>query len=197
MSQETIKINIRSPLLKVVMLVLLIVAGAWSYFVVRWYLGNTLAEYFNTDLNSLSIAQRAAGLAPNDPLTHWRVAQVSERALPLDQQTQAIAEYRKAVTLSPIDYRFWMSLGIPYEQAGDNENAEHALRRAVALAPSYVYPHWYLGNLFIRTGRYDEAFPELRIASQADPQFLSQLFRFTWEIHSDDPSAQRNEIGRA
>ena len=195
MSQEIIKITVRSPLIKIVLLVLLLIAGAWSYFVVRWYLGNTLAEYFNTDLNSLNIAQRAVGLAPNDPLTHWRVAQVSERALPLDQQTQAIAEYRQAVTLSPNDYRFWMSLGIAYEQAGDNENAEHALRRAVALAPSYVYPHWYLGNLFLRTGRYDDAFAELRIASQADPQFLSQLFRFTWEINSDDPQAQRNALG--
>lgn len=195
MSQETIKISVRTPLLKVALLVLVIIAGAWSYFVVRWYLGNTLAEYFNTDLNSLGIAQRAVGLAPNDPLTHWRIAQVSERALPLDQQAQAIAEYRKAVALSPNDYRFWMSLGIAYEQAGDNENAEHALRRAVALAPAYVYPHWYLGNLFVRTGRYDDAFAELRIASQADPQFLSQLFRFNWEINSDDPQAQRNALG--
>ena len=51
------------------------------------------------------------------------------------------------MSLSPNDYRFWMSLGTAYEQAGDPAKAEHALRRAVALAPSYAYPHWYLGNL--------------------------------------------------
>ena len=113
-------------------------------------IGNTLAEYFNPTENNLDIAQMAVSMAPDDPLTHWRIAQVSQKVLPLDQQAQAIAEYEKAVSLSPNDYRFWMSLGTAYEQAGDPAKAEHALRRAVALAPSYAYPHWYLGNLLLQ-----------------------------------------------
>ena len=55
-----------------------------------------------------------------------------------------------------------MSFGKALEQAGETEKAEKALREAVKLAPSYAYPRWHLGNLLIRTERYDEAFQELQ-----------------------------------
>jgi len=136
MANELIQINVRKPLVRIVLILLLIVAAAWSYYVVRWYLGNTLAEYFNTETNSLDAAQRAASMAPGDPMTHWRMGQVQQRVLSLEQQAHAIAEYEKAVSLSPNDYRYWTTLGIAYEQAGEVAKAEYALKRAVALAPS-------------------------------------------------------------
>ena len=178
------------------MILLLLAAGAWSYYVVRWYLGNTLAEYFDPTEGTLDAAKWAASMAPNDPLTHWRIAQVTQKSLPLDQQAPAIAEYEKAVSLSPNDYRFWMTLGTAQEQAGNPAKAEVALRRAVALAPAYAYPRWYLGNLLLRNGRYDEAFAELRLASQADIDLLPQLFNLVWEIYSNDPEALKNAVGQ-
>ncbi|HYK21672.1 MAG TPA: tetratricopeptide repeat protein [Pyrinomonadaceae bacterium] len=195
MPQEIVHVNVRNPLIKVLLILLLIAAGVWSYFVVRWYIGNTLAEYFNPGENSLETARMAASLAPNDPLTHWRMAQVSQKTLPLDQQTQAIAEFEKAVTLSPNDYRYWMSLGTAQEQAGDTAKGESALRRAVALAPAYAYPHWFLGNLLLRNGRYDEAFAELRVASEANSELRPQQFHLIWEIYSSDPEALKNAVG--
>src|SRR5690348_15153429 len=141
MPQEVIQVSVKNPLLKVLLILLLLAAGVWSYYVVRWYLGNTLAEYSNPADNTLNVPQMAASMAPNDPLPHWRIAQISQRILPLDQQGPAVAEYEKAVSLSPYDYRFWMSLGMAQEQAGDAAKAEQALKRAIALAPAYAYPH--------------------------------------------------------
>jgi hypothetical protein len=71
------------------------------------------------------------------------------------------------------------------------------LRRAIALAPSYAYPHWYLGNLLLRNGRYDEAFAELRSASEAEPELRPQQFNLTWEIYSNDPEALKNAVGQS
>lgn len=184
-------------MVRIVLILLLLVAGVWSYYVVRWYLGNTLAEYFNTETNSIEAAQRAASMAPDDPLTHWRMGQVQQRVLSLEQQAQAIAEYEKAVSLSPNDYRYWTSLGTAYEQAGEAAKAEHALRRAVALAPSYAYPRWFLGNLLVRNGRYDEAFTELRLASKAEPEMQPQLFNLIWQIYGDDPDAVKKAVGES
>ena len=195
MPPELIQISVRKLPLRIVLILLLLVAGAWSYFAVRWYLGNTLAEYFNTTENSLEVAHRAASMAPNDPLPHWRIAQVSQKILPLDQQAGAIAAYEKAVSLSPHDYRFWMSLGTAYEQTGDAAKAEQALKRAVALAPAYSYPRWYLGNLLLRNGRYDEAFTELRVASQADPELLPQQFNLIWQVFGDDFDGLKKALG--
>ena len=197
MAQELIHVSLRNPLLKLLLVLLLIIAGVWSYFAVRWYLGDTLAEYFDPSGSNVDVARMAVSLAPSDPLTHWRTASVTQKNLPLDQQGLAIAEYEKAVSLSPNDYRFWMTLGTAYEQAGDNAKAEHALKRAVALAPSYSFPHWYLGNLFVRNGRYDEAFAELRIAANADPELLPQMFNLIWQVHSDDPAGLEKAVGES
>jgi len=195
MPQEVLHVRIRNPLIKILLILLLIAAGVWSYFALRWYIGNTLAEYFNPAETGLNVAQMAASLAPNDPLTHWRMAAVTQKTLPLDQQAQAIAEYEKAVSLSPNDYRFWMSLGTAHEQAGDLAKAELALRRAVALAPAYAYPHWFLGNLFLRNGRYDEAFAEMRVAADADTDLREQQFHLTWEVYGSDTEALKKAVG--
>jgi Tfp pilus assembly protein PilF len=196
MAQDVVHIPVRKVPVKILLILLLLGAAVWSYSVIRWYIGNTLAEYFNPTENSLNVANMAASMAPDDPLTHWRIAQVSQKTLPLDQQGQAIAEYEKAVSLSPYDYRFWMSLGTAHEQGGDPAKAELALRRAVALAPAYAYPHWYLGNLYLRNGRYNEAFAELRSAAEADPELVPQLFNLSWEIYKNDPEALKTSVGQ-
>ena len=195
MPHELIQVRVRNPLIKILLLLLLIFAGVWSYFAVSWYIGNTFAEYSDPSATTVDIARRAVGMAPNDPLTHWRMAQIAEKTLPLDQQVAAIAEYEKATSLSPNDYRFWMSLARAYEQVGEANKAEQALKRAVALAPAYAYPHWYLGNLYLRNARYDEAFAELRLASQADPELRPQQFNLVWAIYSDDPEGLKNAVG--
>ncbi len=197
MPQELFQLNTRRLPVKLLLLLLLIAAIVWSYHVVRWYAGNTMADYFDPAENNLRVAQMAASLAPDDPLTRWQLAQAMQKNLPLDQQMQAIAEYEKAVRLSPNDYRFWMALGIASEQAGDRVKAEQALKQAVALAPAYAYPHWYLGNLLLRGGRYDEAFAELRIASEADQKFQPQQFNLIWEIYGADPEGLKQGVGES
>ncbi len=196
MPQELIQVNARSRPTRIVLVLLLAIATLWSYYVFRWYLGNTMAEYFNTSENNLDLAKIAKNLAPSDPLTSWRLAQVSQKRLPLEQASVALAEYERAVSLSPSDYRFWMSLGVAREQAGEMASAEPALRQAVALAPSYAYPHWYLGNLLLRSGRYDEAFIELRKAGDAAPDELRpQMFNLVLQIYASDFEAMRKAIG--
>jgi tetratricopeptide (TPR) repeat protein len=123
------------------------------------------------------------------------MAQVSQKLLPLDQQSHAVEEYERAVALSPNDYRFWMALGTAHEQVGDSVKGEQALRRAVALAPSYSYPHWYLGNLLLRSGRYQEAFKELRLAAEADTELEPQQFNFLWAIYSENLEALKTAMG--
>jgi hypothetical protein len=166
-----------------------------SWFVVRWCLANTIAEYFHFDERRLQNAQIAVGLGPQDPLTHWRLGNLIQKELPPDQISSAVAEYEKAVSLSPNDYRFWMDLGHALEQEGDPDKAEKALREAVRLAPSYAYPRWLLGNLLLRTYRYPEAFAELRRASEANAEFRPQLFNFAWQVNKGDFESLRAAIG--
>jgi hypothetical protein len=51
--------------------------------------------------------------------------------------------------------------------------------------------------LYLRNSRYDEAFAELRVASQADIELLPQLFNLVWEIYNNDPEALKNAVGQS
>jgi len=195
MPQELIELNAHKPVTKAIAISVLIAVAVWSSFALRWYTGNTMAEYFVMDENSIQVAKTAESLAPRDPLTHWRLAEVLLKRLPPDQFAQVTAEYEEAVRLSPNDYRLWMVLGTALEQAGDTKRGEEALRQATALAPSYAYPNWYLGNLLLRTARYDEGFAELRRASDADPELRPQLFNLAWQIHSEDFDGLKIAVG--
>jgi tetratricopeptide (TPR) repeat protein len=189
-------LQIRASALSKLVMIFTVSLGLFaSWFVVRWYVGNTIAEYFHPDDRRLETAQMAVLLAPDDPLPHWSLGYLIQKELPPDQISVAIAEYEKAASLSPNDYRLWMDLGHALEQAGEFDRAEQALREAVKLAPSYAYPRWLLGNLLLRADRYTEAFAELRRASEADGEFQSQLFNLAWQVNKDDFEALKMAIG--
>ncbi len=192
---ELIQIDTTKTVSRLGMILAFVLALVGSWFVIRAYIGSTMAEYLSSEEAGLAMPRRAVALAPRDPHAHWRLGAIMERRLPADQMPQALAEFEKAASLSPNDYRFWMDFGTALEQAGEVERAEKALRRSVELAPAYAYPRWYLGNLLLRSGRYPEAFSELRRASEADPTFQPQLFNAAWSIYRDDTQALTVAVG--
>lgn len=196
MDQEIIQVKVTTPL-KLLMVLTILLSLVASWFVVRWYVGNTIAENLLNDPQQLATAEMAVRLAPNDPLPHWRLGKFIQSKLHSDQIDRAVSEYERAVSLAPNDYRFWMDFGGALEQAGDIERAEKALRTAVKLAPEYAYPRWYLGNVLIRDGRYSEAFAELQRASQANETFRPQLFNLAWQVNKDNLEALKAAIGNA
>ena len=56
MTKDLIQIKTGKTAVRIVLLVLLLLAFVWSFFVIRWYLGNTLAEYFNPAENSIDVS---------------------------------------------------------------------------------------------------------------------------------------------
>ena len=184
-----------SPLARIILLLTVLLALTAGWFVMRWYIGNTLAEYFNPEEARLQTAQTAVRLAPSDPLTHWRLGDFIHKRLPPDQISRAVAEFERAVSLSPHDYRYWTAWGLALEQAGEYEKAEKALLEAVRLAPAYSFPRWHLGNLLLRRARYQEAFSQLRQASEANEDLRPQLFAVAWQVYGDDFEALQNAVG--
>lgn len=195
MSEQLMAFEVGRPLTRAALIILVAFALVGSWFTLRWYLGNTVAENLNPEENSLELGRRAVLWAPDDPLPHWRLGELMHKKLPPDQLAQAVNEYEKAVSLAPHDYRYWMSLGRALEHSGEIERGEKALRQAVSLAPSYAYPRWYLGNLLLRNGRYEESFAELQRASEADASLRPQLFNLAWELHKNNFESLKTAVG--
>jgi hypothetical protein len=199
-------VDVRAPVLRVLLVVPVVLALVGAWHATRWYVGNFVAEFAPqiedetaTDESvaaaQLQAAETAMRLAPGDPWTHWIVAGLKKNSLDPRDADDALRQFEEAVRLSPNDYRFWVSLGRAREQAGDSAGGEQALRRAVALAPSYADPRWHLGNLLLRAGRGDEAFKELTRAAEADPKLRPQIFNAAWVVFGEDVDAINRAAG--
>jgi tetratricopeptide (TPR) repeat protein len=133
------------------------------------WLGNSIVKNFlATSLivygEDAGSRDQAVAYAPSNPAVvaargkYWLY-----RADP-PRPAEAISELQRAAALSPRDYRFWLELGRAYENTGEENRAETALRRAVALAPRYFETRWALANLLLRAGKTDDAVIEFRQA---------------------------------
>ena len=186
-SPSVVTLNFRPPALRWLLLLPALIAllGAWA--AVRWYVGNTVAEFSpSVDEGGIEMAQMAVRWAPGDPLAHWRLASFEEKTFSAENLAAAVREYELAVQASPYDFRYWMALGRALEAAGDPDSGEKALRRAVELAPAYSHPRWHYGNLLLRQGKTDEAFAQLSRAAEADELMLAPVFGVAWQVFGGD-----------
>lgn len=186
-SPSIVILNFKPPGLRWLLLLpaLIAILGAWV--AVRWYVGNTVAEYSPpVDEGGIEMARLAVRWAPADPLTHWRLASFEEKTFSAENLAAAVREYQLAVQAAPYDYRYWMELGRALEAAGDPDSGEKALRRAVELAPAYSHPRWQYGNLLLRQGKIDEAFAQLSRAAEADELMQAPIFALASQVFGGD-----------
>jgi predicted Zn-dependent protease len=168
----------------------------------RWMIGDTMAEaaplsFQNDQLAAFETAEAAVRLAPHDPLAYLTLARLHRYSFDPELLPRALSEYEQAAALAPNDYMIWTELGRARATAGDIEGGVAALRRAVALAPSYAEQRWHLGNVLLRARRNDEAFEELRRAGDADPdRFRPQVFNLAWQIYGPDMKRVLDVVGK-
>jgi hypothetical protein len=202
MPEQIAFINVRPVWARVPLLLL----AAGSLFVswqgLRWGIGDTMADYaldaYDKDPTAaFETAEAAARLAPRDPLSHLTLARLHRVTFDPAEFDAALREYEQAAALAPNDYLVWVEFGRARVSAGDLEGGIAALRRAVALAPRYAEPRWHLGNALLRAGRYDEAFDELRLVADSDPdRYRPQVFNLAWQIYGPDMARVMDAVGR-
>ena len=168
----------------------ILAAIVFGWFAIRWQLGNMLAELtVPTEANAKNIGLVAQRFAPGDALATWLVASTETSEKP----ETSLADFEKTVRLAPYDYRWWVELGRAREQSAAVESSEAAYLRAVRLAPEYSYPHWQLGNFYLRRERSEEAFAELKKAAQNNVIYRQQVFSIAWDFYDQD-TAKIEEI---
>jgi tetratricopeptide (TPR) repeat protein len=202
MSEQIALINVRPVWARLPLVVLALAALAASWYGMRWMIGDTMAEaaplsYQNDPLAAFETAEAAARLAPHDPLAYLTLARLHRYSFDPELLPRALSEYEQAAALAPNDYMIWTELGRARATAGDIDGGVKALRRAVALAPSYAEQRWHLGNVLLRAGRTEEAFDELRRAGDADPdKYRPQVFNLAWQLYGPNMSRVLDAVGK-
>jgi hypothetical protein len=128
-------------------------------------------------------ADRAVRLTPKDPEAHYTRAL---ELVNLQRLDEAVVELKQATQLRPHHYYQWLDLGVTLDRLGNQADADRALRESIRLAPNFAQPHWQLGSLLYREGRYQEAFEELRLGAKADPALVEEMLTLGWVAVSGD-----------
>jgi hypothetical protein len=200
-----ISIPIRSLVLRLSLLLALACALGWlGWTIARAALADSFITFVERNPNlsneaRLQGAERAAALAPNDPLVRWQRGGVyltvaseeeAERWLP-----QAIAELREAARHSPADYRIWLTLGRALERSAAAAEAQAAFVRAAELAPNHFDTQWGLGNHLLRAGQREAAFAAMRRAWRTRPAAMPLIFDYAWNAFAGDSRAVIQALG--
>lgn len=173
---------------------MILLALVFGWFAVRWQLGDMLAELTGTtDPNAKEIAALAVSFAPADPMANWLLAGTKKANFTPEIISETARSYETVTRLSPNDYRWWVELGRAREQSEEFDLAERAYLRALELSPNYTYPHWQLGNFYLRQNRSDEAFSELKKVAENNSVYRDQVFSIAWDYYEKD-TAQLERI---
>jgi tetratricopeptide (TPR) repeat protein len=87
------------------------------------------------------------------------------------RHADAVAEWRKALTMDPINPKAHTNLGIALLGAGAPQEALAEFRKAVEIQPDYAQARNNLGAALVQLGRYEEAASELRALLITSPEF--------------------------
>lgn len=189
MSNEPRQLGSRAVRL-VVGLVTMLVLGWAMFYSGRVAISRVLVKYAIIILrtgpaDAIATVDTSLGMMPKDAEVHYTRGALANE---VQEPATALREFELAVSLRPRDYYLWIELGLTRDQLGDQAGALSAFNESIRLAPYYAQPRWQRGNLLFRLGRYDEAFADLRQATNSNPEYLLSFIDLAWGASRKDAS---------
>lgn len=143
---------------------LLIAVVALAVWAGNFIINNFIASALITYGQSVESRDLAVGYAANNAEVFAARGRLLLSQSDMPRIADAISDLRRAVELSPNDYRYQLELGKAYDANGQAQEAENSMLRSVALAPRYFEPRWALANLRLRVGKTESALNDFREA---------------------------------
>mgnify|MGYP001772881278 CR=1 FL=1 len=153
-----------------------------TFFALKWFIADAAVG----NVSQRDVAEVLVYLAPDNPITHNALALILEKSFMEEDLKLSLFHHKRAVELSPYDYRFWLNLGVATDKYADSAEAELYLRKAVELAPHYARTRWALGNNLLRQGKTEEAINEIKRAVEADEQISAAAVAVLWQFLNGD-----------
>ncbi len=161
--------------------------------VVAWIAAVCVASMLASGVNVANL-QRASRLDPSDADYFLRLGRVYEYTLEFNNHSEAVKNFRRGLTLSPLNAQAWLDLAAAEEFQGNVSDAEVLLRRADTLAPNLPAYQWKIGNYFMLHGNTREAFRHLQTVLMGTRTYDTQIFHMAWKATSDPKSILANLI---
>lgn len=141
-----------------------------------WYLAGMAHEGLEDSASALSNFQRAIDLSPTDVDPYYAMGNLLQK---IHNYTEAARVYQLAAARDPIPIKAYLNLAQAQEQLDHSEQAIVAYQEAVRLSAlvegnsadaewKRIWPHYALGDYYLRTGALDEAVAAFELALGLD-----------------------------
>ncbi len=134
---------------------------------------------------AIPLLQKIADAKPSDALPHFELGFAYSG---LKKNPEAIAEYRRAISLDPNLAPAQMNLGIALLDS-DPAAAAESFERAAKLLPGQARPVYLMGEALERSGKRSEAIEQYRAAASITPKDDVILFALARALFADKQSA--------
>lgn len=116
--------------------------------------------------------KRSLELNPNYATAHhWYATLLAIRG----ETAAARDEMHRALELNPLSHNFLADLGQVHYFSGEYAEAEKYCLKALEIDPDFSFAHEYLHNIYLKTGRYEEAFVEIAKAGAINGTFTREV----------------------
>lgn len=116
--------------------------------------------------------KRSLELNPNYATAHhWYATLLAIRG----DTAAARNEMHQALELNPLSHNFLADLGQLHYFSGDYEEAEKYCLKALQIDPDFSFAHEYLHNIYLKTGRYEEAVVEFAKADAINGTYTREV----------------------
>ncbi len=116
--------------------------------------------------------KRSLELNPNYATAHhWYATLLAIKG----DTTAAQAEMHRALALNPLSHNLLADLGQLHYFSGEYAEAEKYCLKALEIDPDFSFAHEYLHNIYLKTGRYEEAVVEIAKADAINGTFTHEV----------------------
>ena len=88
----------------------------------------------------------------------------------LNQYTDAIAAYKKAIAIKPDFANAYFNMGIAYQFLNQGDKAIAAYKKAIAIKPDYANAYLNMGDIYRSLGQHDDAIAAYRQYLRLEPK---------------------------
>src|ERR1041385_5361733 len=154
--------------------------------------GSFISAPFKDDRIGINpdVLAAAARHFPNSARLHLNLTQF-ERYQPKNDSNAAEFHAKRAIELSPYDYRPHLLLSAIQENQDKFEAAEESVRAALRLAPGNLEAHWQLGELLLRKGNLAGSLEDFHAAASGHIAYLQEALKLVWSKSGKSVDAVR------
>lgn len=158
--------------------VCLVVSAVYAWFAIETY----RAQHF-ADRSDQSSIEKAVALAQRDATYHDLLCR--SMVFVSQQPERAIGECRKASELNPYDSSIWLDLAQAWYSAGNSQQADASVHKAIAVDPTTPDTAWNAANFFLVQGNASEAMNQFAMIFREEPSLAPAALNICWQSLHD------------